>query len=97
MPKHIQPKTIQIAQLTLQGYSIAGIAQKLGARTSTISMARCRLYKRAGISLDPQYSRQALLILKTAKRNALDALKNDLCPYPDTPCKMRGKKHETKD
>jgi DNA-binding CsgD family transcriptional regulator len=95
MPRKISSRTIEITNLALQGYNAVGIAKRLGGRTGSINMTLNRLYDRMKIPrANGEFTRQALFILKTAKQNALDKLKNELCPYPDIPCSVRGKKHE---
>jgi DNA-binding NarL/FixJ family response regulator len=95
MPKKISARTIEIGQLALQGYNAVGIAKRLGGHIGSVHMTLSRLYDRMKIpGANSGFSRQALFVLKTAEQNALDKLKNGLCPYPDIPCSMRGKKHE---
>ena len=95
MSRKISTRSAKIGWLTLQGYNSAGIAKKIGGRTGSIHMAMTRLYDRMKIPKSGnEFDRQSLFILKVVKQNALDKLRNDLCPYPDTPCSMRGKKHE---
>ena len=95
MSRKISARTIEIANLAMQGYNAVGIAKKLGGHVRSINMALTRLYDRMNVpKSNHEFSRQALFVLKTAEQNALDKLGNDLCPYPDIPCSMRGKKHE---